>query len=219
MKPHIYTMPEEFVKDSNVPARWRALAVLNGFFLNGKKCWASNEWIGKEIKAHKDSVSQAIKELEDLKLIRCERTRRTRLISQVLHPMIGDNTYQEGGPTPILDRPQRLSNSVSNAVSINTAQSAEPIREEKDEPTRSKAVLGAKQIYEPLVLWAEEERGAPFLATHRLKQYKALKIARENKIKSADLKERWQEMASDKFWASNGFDWLNVVNSFNKKPV
>lgn len=218
MKPHVYTMPEGFIKDPSVPTRWRVLAVLNGFFLNGKKCWASNEWLGEEVDAHKDTVSQAVKELESLNLIKCERTRRSRFISQVLKNEIGANTYLGGQPTPISDRSQHLSNSDNNS-DINTAQSAEPIREESDETTIPKKAKGTTKVYDSFVRWAEEERGAPFLATHITRQYKALKIAQQNKIRSIDLKERWQEMAGDNFWASKGYDWMDVVNSFNRKPA
>jgi hypothetical protein len=31
--------------------------------------------------------------------------------------------------------------------------------------------------------------------------------------------ERWEEMASDKFWQKVGFDWMNVVQELLKKPV
>ncbi len=59
-------MPEAFAKDQDVPARWRIWAVINGFFINRKKCWASNEWLGEQINAHKDTVSQGVKELEEM---------------------------------------------------------------------------------------------------------------------------------------------------------
>jgi hypothetical protein len=54
------------MQDQSVPARWRVLGYLNGFFINHRKCWASNETIAQAIGAHKDTVSQAVKELEDL---------------------------------------------------------------------------------------------------------------------------------------------------------
>lgn len=117
-KQHIYVLPEAFLLDQNVPARWRVWAIINGFFVNGEKCWASNEWIGEKIKSHKDTVSKAVKELEALGIISCKRTRRTRTITPILKDEIGTNAYQEVPPTPISDRHQRLSNSVSNSVSL-----------------------------------------------------------------------------------------------------
>lgn len=109
-------MPEAFVKDPNVPARWRILAIINGFFLNGQKCWAGNDYLAEKIGTHKDTVSQAVKELEDLKMIVCERTRRTRLIVPVLVE-IGVDAYLRQATAPISDRRQRLSISVSNSES------------------------------------------------------------------------------------------------------
>lgn len=111
-QPYTYTLPEEFIKDQSVPARWRVWAVINGFFITGQKCWASNEWIAEKIGSHKDTASQAVKELEELGIIRCDRGARSRDI----YPMIGDNAYQWSASAPISDRHQRLSNSVSNSV-------------------------------------------------------------------------------------------------------
>jgi len=109
-------MPEEFIKDMNVPIRWRIWAILNGFFINRQKCWASNEWLGEHVEAHKDSVSQGVKELEKMGVIKCERTRRTRTISPMFSkPEIGDTAYQEGAVPPISDRRHRLS--VSDSIS------------------------------------------------------------------------------------------------------
>lgn len=113
-QPYTYTMPEAFLADQMVPARWRVLAVINGFFLNSQKCWASNEWIGQKIGAHSVTVSRAVKELEELKIVVCERTRRSRFIAPVMSEIsIGVNLRVT--PTTISDTHQRLSNSDSNS--------------------------------------------------------------------------------------------------------
>lgn len=130
---YTYTMPEAFVKDPSVPARWRVYGVLNGFFVNNKQCWASNEWIGKAIGAHKDTVSQAVKELELLQLINCERTKASRVINRG----IGDNAYPPSVPTPIKDRRQRLTIADSNADSRKKASPSFQVV--KDEPEKKNA--------------------------------------------------------------------------------
>lgn len=66
-----------------------------------------------------------------------------------------------------------------------------------------------------LVAWSVNERGFPFVNV--IKQYTAFKKAREAGISPAKLKERWQEMERDDFWKKNGFDWTNVVSSFDRK--
>ena len=79
------------------------------------------------------------------------------------------------------------------------------------------APRGKKEAYKALLRWAEDLRGFPFLPAGIPKQYKAFSMASAAKLSAADLKRRWIEMKDDKFWGSKGFDWFDVVNSFNKK--
>lgn len=79
-------------------------------------------------------------------------------------------------------------------------------------PPRSKS-----ESYKALVKWAEELRGFAFLPAGIPKQYKAFQMASEAKLSGADLKRRWIEMKDDKYWGVKGFDWMDVVTSFNKK--
>ena len=81
MKEYVYTMPQSFMDDKSVPAHWRLLGYLNGFFINGNAVWASNETIGEKIGCSPRSIQTAVKTLEDKGLIVCERTRRTRIIT------------------------------------------------------------------------------------------------------------------------------------------
>lgn len=129
-EPYTYTMPEAFMKDQNVPARWRVWGVINGFLINGKPCWASNDWIATKIGAHKDTVSQAIKELEELKMIKCTRTRRTRMITNE----IGINAYLRPVTTPISDRRQHLTNADQNADKNTGSEAAYEIVQDEPKP-------------------------------------------------------------------------------------
>lgn len=135
-KHYTYSLPEQFLKDQSVPARWRVWAVINGFFVGGKTCWASNEWLGEQIGAHKDTASQAVKELEGMGMLTCKRTARTRLISPV-DPMVGDNADLRSVPTPTSDRHQRLPTSDSISDRENNDATA-PIVEvvEKAKPDK-----------------------------------------------------------------------------------
>jgi hypothetical protein len=91
-------------------------------------------------------------------------------------------------------------------------------KEDADAPEKTERIAGKeKDAYESMCKWAEAQRGSRFV--HRLKQYKALKDAKLAGIKSAALKERWEEMSVDKFFSKNGFDWTNVVSSFDRKGV
>ncbi len=92
--------------------------------------------------------------------------------------------------------------------------------EEDSGDSKSPRISGDKRkAYDELIAWSEKERGFKFLKTHRMKQYKAFKIANENGINRSQLIERWEDMAGEKFWIENGFDWMNVVTSFNTKSV
>lgn len=136
--PYTYTLPQQFIEDTEVPTRWRVWAVINGFFIGGQYCWASNEWIAKQVKAHKDTVSNAVKELELLKIIKCRRGARSREI----YPMIGANAYQWSAVTPINkknDRPQRLSISYSDFTSKRELSAKAQIDVVKDIPEKKES--------------------------------------------------------------------------------
>ena len=81
--------------------------------------------------------------------------------------------------------------------------------------TEKKANLNVK--YKEMIDWAEKRRGTPFLKESTLKMFKAFKMARGNNIDPKKLKDRWIEMENDNFYKVKGFDWMDVVLSFNKK--
>lgn len=148
-QPRQYSLPEAFVKDPSVPIRWRVWAIINGFFINGQYCWASNEYLALQLKVHKDSVSQAIKELEEMEIVRCTRGARSRYI----YPMIGANAYQWSASAPISDRRQRLSISVSNSeretsvTYVPRVYSVEKEPDTKKERTSSAKYPHAKTVF------------------------------------------------------------------------
>ncbi len=69
--------------------------------------------------------------------------------------------------------------------------------------------------YKEIMDWAVARRGFKFLAIP--KQYRALALARKNNIQPDDIVKRWEEFEKDKFWIAKGFDFMDVVMSFNKK--
>lgn len=64
------------------------------------------------------------------------------------------------------------------------------------------------------VAWARK-RGRKFVNVP--KQIKAINGAFESGITQNELVSRWKDMENDKFWSEKGFDWMNVVNSFDRK--
>jgi hypothetical protein len=123
-QPYIYTMPESFLKDKNVPARWRVLGVINGFVLNGGCFYGSNEWLMEQLGCTEPTVSAAFAELEKLNLVRIERTARSRKVYRKENDpsQFGSETQVE----PAHDPNQLVPNSVSNSDKENTGVAIAP---------------------------------------------------------------------------------------------
>lgn len=228
-QPYIYTLPEQFLKDTRVPACWRIYSLMNGFFVSGKVFYGTNEWIEHQIGIKQWAISKGISELVQFGLIECEGRESKHRVCRPTGKVIITQPSEMSLGNLVLNRNQPSAKSLHNSDSISEIEkdtaNAGIYRIEKENSDREdsfpyrRASLPrqAREAYAAMVKWAEEERGFPFLKTAVLKQYKAFKIAKENGIKAVDLKERWQEMAEDKFWSKSGFDWMNVVESFNKK--
>lgn len=77
---------------------------------------------------------------------------------------------------------------------------------------------GSKAMWE-LIRWAEQERGAKFPAKFIPRQFAAIKSMKASGIKRAStIKERWEELAGQKFYRDNGLDFTSVLSSFSRKP-
>ena len=109
------------MRDESVPARWRLLGLIKGFHVNGKAFYASNNWIMEELGCSEPTVVSAVAELEKLGKIRCERTRRSRVIYPVLDQKIISETQVDQGlrlkSTLVSDLNQLKTNSDSNSDS------------------------------------------------------------------------------------------------------
>lgn len=80
-------------------------------------------------------------------------------------------------------------------------------------PIKEKGVMdGMIMLYK----WAEAEQGHKFV--NRMKQMAAMKKMRIAGINPKQIKERWEELASDKFYSEKGFDFMTVCSSFDRKP-
>ncbi len=95
------------------------------------------------------------------------------------------------------------SDSYEEAIDIDSGEKVEAKKTNKS------------QVYKAMCDWAEARRGFPFLSIP--KQYKALAIARNAGIVPDRIKNRWSEMEEDRFWKEKGFDFMDVVRSFEKK--
>lgn len=139
----------------------------------------------------------------------------------VVYPASGRN-YRDGGRNTrqATEETSAYYNNIYKKEVRADARIVEITLSSEDSDEKRPRVSGDKRkAYDELIAWSERERGFPFLKTARLKQYAAFKIAGENGIPHKALVERWEEMSTDKFWQEKGYDWMNVVTSFNTKPV
>lgn len=123
-QPYTYSMPESFLKDKSVPARWRVLGVINGFILNGGCFYGSNEWLMEQLGCSQQTISTAFAELEELKEIRTERTKRSRLVYKTSRDT--NQLVSEIQTDSSRDPSQLVPNSVSNSVKEYSAVAIAP---------------------------------------------------------------------------------------------
>lgn len=225
-KEYTYSMPQQFMDDQNVALKWKLYGYLNGFWIAGKPVYARNDTIAKNFNKSDRAVQAALEELERMGLI----TRDIKGLSRYILP--GGLKVEGRSPASPIHEAQlhprdeaQLHHISDNTISDNKpSELASEIRvvevfssEETGGRPAGRLSKTEKEKLLPLIGWAERERGFNFLSTEKGKQLKALSLAKENGLKAAQLKERWEEMSIDKFWAKAGFDWYNVVQSFNKK--
>jgi DNA-binding transcriptional ArsR family regulator len=90
-QPYIYTMPEQFLTDVGVPARWKVLAVVQGFWIAGKTMYATNEWLQQKLGYSRRQIQNALSELEEMGLV----SRSIQGMNRVIYP--GGATGVHGG--------------------------------------------------------------------------------------------------------------------------
>lgn len=137
-------MPEDFMSDQSVPAHWRLLGILNGFFLNYKPVYASNEWLSEQLKCSTRTITDAVARLEQMGFIVCERTRTTRVIKQ----KDSNQLLSPSQPTAIPDSNQLLSNADSNADNNTGSEAAYVIVKDEPEKQRKKEPDIPKQVFQ-----------------------------------------------------------------------
>ena len=71
--------------------------------------------------------------------------------------------------------------------------------------------------YREIIGWAEKRRGSKFIAP--LKQMKGLKVMKEAGYNPNQIMDRWEELEKDKFYSTNGIDFMSVASSFDKRPL
>lgn len=140
-QPYIYTMPESFLKDKSVPARWRVLGVINGFIINGGCFYGSNEWLMEQLGCTEPTVSAAFAELESLNLVDIRRTARSRKVYRKAHDPneLGSETQTEPSHDPSQLGPNSVSNSEKNSFADADAPQVVKVYEEEEGPQKKES--------------------------------------------------------------------------------
>lgn len=178
-------------------------------------CWASNDYFSELYLVHPSTVSGWVSELQKRHHIFVFIIGgKTRHISPV--EMSGGRK----GEAVVGEKAKAPGRKGEHSITSITKEDSSALEDEPrivviEENPRPKRESNAG--YESMLRWAEDRRGSKFV--HRTKQYKALGEAKAAGLKAADLKERWEELENDKFFSEKGFDWTNVVSSFNRKGV
>lgn len=125
---YTYSMPQNFMRDQSVPARWRLLGIINGFAINGLSFYATNEWIMNELSCSETTVSNAVKELEKLGEISIKRNGNSRVITRRLKNPDPSQLVPRPKSTGVSDPSQLVHNSDTNSDNIILITQDKPVR-------------------------------------------------------------------------------------------
>lgn len=191
-------------------------------------CFPSRKTLANDCGCSEDTVDKMIVVLIEARLLeKKNRVENGEKLSNLYTVLVVGGSRQKRLPSPLESARVAARNGINSNQLTQTneeggsedgTRAAKVYEPEEGTSTKStRLAKGEQEKLQPLVRWAERERGFPFLSTEQGKQLKALSLAKQNGIKAAELRERWEEMSSDKFWSEKGYDWMNVVKSFNTK--
>lgn len=184
-QPYIYTMPESFLKDKSVPARWRVLAIINGFILNGGCFYGSNEWLMEQLGCSEQTVSNSFAELEALGEIRTERTKRTRKVYKTSRDpsQLGSETQVGSSRDPSWFGTNSVSNSEKNTSALEDERRVETVSLKEDtERTRKPAKYpNAREVF----TWFPKPQKSWEINTAELKYAELLYKRGEKQVRAA----------------------------------
>lgn len=63
-QPYIYTMPEGFMNDPSIGVKWKIYAIVNGFWISGKTCYAANKFFAEKLGVSERQVRNGFAQLE-----------------------------------------------------------------------------------------------------------------------------------------------------------
>lgn len=139
-QPHIYTLPEQFMKDDTVPMHWKLYAIINGFWVSARPVFASNKFFSEKLGCSERYVRDCLEKLEQMGILdRVGKSQHRRIVpkggavSSAHDPKGG--TSSSAGAEPAVPHISD-SNSVRESRAAKAAVSFEVV---EDEPKRPRA--------------------------------------------------------------------------------
>lgn len=184
-------MPEQFMNDKGVALKWKLYGYMNGFWLNGRTMYATNEHFAEKFGVSERSIVRALVELEEMGL--CTRNvsgmKRTILPGGIVK---GGRPASGGGDSQRHARgdSQRHHNSISNSINITgetgVSQEYEVVIGSTDLDEKEKPRGKAKYPNAPIVFgWFSRPQKSWKLNTTELKHAELLFERGEKKVKAA----------------------------------
>lgn len=142
-QPHIYTLPERFIKDPSVPLRWKLYTIINGFWISGKPVFASNEFFAVKLGCSPRHIRDCLAELEKMYLITRHGSSQKRRIIPGGHGVPpedeGRNPELLGGGTGSSAREEPRAPHIADSIadSLTGEQSSQDYEIVKDKETET----------------------------------------------------------------------------------
>jgi len=184
-QPHIYTLPERFLKDPAVPLRWKLYTILNGFWISGKPVFASNAWFAEKLGCSDRHVRDCLLELEKMYLITRHGASQKRRIIPGGHGGGTESSYQGGTPSVARAEPRvpHIADSIAdrlNGASEDGLRVEEVVEEEENPRPKSKPKYpNAKTVFS----WFPSQEKSWALNTTELKHAELLFLRTEAEVK------------------------------------
>lgn len=218
------------LKANHAPTKFiwngRNITVNEGQFITGRK------ELSKVSGIHESSVQRILEYLEIEHQIEQQKTTKYRLITILNWKDYQSLDIKANNKRTTSEHKQEVKElkevnthanrvipkNMKNTWKYNEAKNSDSYEDVVDADSGEKRSEGSSSNLKmkEVIDWATKRRGAGFVSLP--KQYKALSKCKQNNIPISGLKGRWQEFEQDEYWIRRGFDFMDVVLSFDKKP-
>jgi DNA-binding transcriptional regulator YhcF (GntR family) len=199
----------------------RSILVNSGQFITGRK------ELSKETGINESSIQRILKYLEIEHQIEQQKTTKYRLITIVKWEDYQNLNIKSNNKRTTSEHKQEVKEVKEEYNTANRGGS--PLKDKKNEDDMNvwneelgewqkppEKTINPLDTMKEVIAWAENRRGGKFMNIK--KQYKALALLRKAAISPNRTKDRYCELERDEFWKKKGFDFMDVCNSFDKRP-